>query len=57
VQPLRYSAGRAVILLSEVLQTYVPAALCLFGLWFGERDGYKRGYAKGVASWSGSSSR
>jgi hypothetical protein len=45
------------VVLSEVLQTYVPAALCLLGLWFGERNGYKRGYAKGVASWSGSSSR
>jgi hypothetical protein len=45
------------ILLSDALQTYVPAALIMFALWFGERNGFKRGYAKGVASWSGSSSR
>jgi hypothetical protein len=36
---------------------YIPAALSFVGVWVGYRHGHQRGYAKGVASWSGSSSR
>jgi hypothetical protein len=45
------------MILSDALMTYVPVALMGVALWVGYRHGHQRGYAKGVASWSGSSSR